>query len=322
MSKHNIPKPQSYIIKKSEIIKKLKEIDNNNESKKRILKLEVAIRNWIASHIAALPEKSSTLRKFNTNPFVLMFYTKQRGYSTIAELEKDILPAKLFSSMETSSGRMVQELILPVWDWKNVDSAMHSTGSVIDCIKKDKTVLNMITLKSGPRCLNDEMSKDIATDIVQHAEEWAESEKVDHIRFSYCVIYGTKKISNKKDWHILRNIVETVGQRYVTVSPESRWDCSFNLRNIRVDVNIKIGEEFWNDICGANALVEVCIALIRSCTIPIQEDKVKTAFSISDLGQIISTDFLSSAFNVSILQRSQIEWLFFLMSHYCDQIIN
>ena len=32
------------------------------------------------------------------------------------------------------------------------------------------------------------------------------------------------------------------------------------------------------------------------------------------------TDGVPNEFNVGILQRSQIEWLFFLASHFCDQL--
>jgi len=175
-----------------------------------------------------------------------MFYTRQKGYSHISQIEKDILPAKLFSSMETSAGRMIQDVVLPIYGWEDVPSTMHSAGSVLDGLKLEAGVLKLVTLKSGPRCLNDEMSKDIADDIVGHAEQWAEEAGVDRIDFSYGVLYGTKKQSNKKDWHILRNIVETHGARFIIQAPQGRWDCSFRIRAIRIDVSIRIGIEWWD----------------------------------------------------------------------------
>ena len=38
--------------------------------------------------------------------------------------------------------------------------------------------------------------------------------------FTYGVLYGTKKQSNKKDWHILRNIFEKLPADEITLSPE------------------------------------------------------------------------------------------------------
>jgi hypothetical protein len=320
---YNIPKPSAVIIGKKEVLNTLSFIDGNRAATRRVLSLENELRLWIESHIASLPGNTSELRKFNTNPYVLMFYAKQRNYSTIAQLEKDILPAKLFSSMETSAGRMVQEKILPIWGWENVSSAMHSEGSVLDCKKRTSNILNVLTLKSGPRCLNDEMSKDIADDVVAHCEQWADAEGVDHVHFTYSVVYGTPKQSNKKDWHVLRNIVETVGTRYIIEEPDNKWNCSFRLRNKRVDVDVKIGASFWEYIGSSSTLVEVIIALIRAClgTERIDTRERQPSYSISDLEEIISTNCIPQEFNISILQRSQIEWVFFLLSHYCDSIV-
>jgi len=171
--------------------------------------METDFRRRISNHVAALPAESASFSKFNTNPFVVLFYAKQKGYSHIIEVEADILPAKLFSSMETSAGRMVQDIVLPIYGWESVPSAMQTAGSVLDGKRSEAELLRLATIKSGPRCLNDEMSKDLPDDVVAHAEQWAEEADVDHIDFSYGVLYGTKKQSNKKDWHILRNIVDT-----------------------------------------------------------------------------------------------------------------
>jgi hypothetical protein len=249
-----------------------------------------------------------------------MFYAKRRGYHFVSQIEQDILPAKLFSSMETSAGRMVQSVVLPVYGWKSVESTMHSSRSVLDGLKKDGKILRVATLKSGPRCLNDEMSKDIADDIVAHAEEWANEAGVDHVEFSYAVLYGTPKQSNKKDWHILRNIVETVGTRFVTQLPNNAWSCSFRVRSIKVDVSVRLGIEWWQHLGGESALVEILTALIRSCVSPTTTVQKNVQYVISDLADIVSTQKVPRDYNVGLLQRSQIEWLFFLARHYCDEL--
>ncbi len=283
-----------------------------------MLALESDFRKRISTHVAALPADSSRFSKFNTSPFVLMFYAKQKGYHFVSEIEQDILPAKLFSSMETSAGRMVQSVVLPVYGWKDVESTMHSSRSVLDGLKKDGKILRVATLKSGPRCLNDEMSKDIADDIVSHAEEWANDAGVDHVEFSYGVLYGTQKQSNKKDWHILRNIVETVGTRFMTQLPDNIWSCSFRVRSIKVDVSIRLGVEWWQHLGGEHTLIEMLTALIRACVSPTTSVQKNVQYVISDLADIVSTQKVSSDYNVGLLQRSQIEWLFFLARHYCD----
>ncbi len=316
----DLPKSDPQVLSKRTLLLELQAIDSCDEARARVLRLEIEFRRRITDHAAVLPAKSACLRKFNTSPFVLMFYAKQKGYAYVSEIEKDILPAKLFSSMETSAGRMIQDVVLPVYGWQCVESTMHSARSAIDGRRCEPGVVKLATLKSGPRCLNDEMSKDIADDIVAHAEEWATEAGVDHVDFTYGVLYGTKKQSNKKDWHILRSIVETVGTKYVYDHPRNSWDCSFRVRNVRVDVAVRIGTDWWTYLGGVHTLMETMCALLRACVTPANAPETDVTYTISDLGDVVSIDTVPSEYNVSLLQRSQIQWLFFLARHYCDEL--
>lgn len=316
----DLPRPGETVLLKGELLAELQSIDNSGESRARVLAMETAFRQRISGHVASLPTGSACFGKFNTSPFVLMFYAKQKGYSYVSEIEEDILPAKRFSSMETSAGRMVEDVVLPIYGWESVQSTMHSASSVLDGRKCEPTIVRLATLKSGPRCLNDEMSKDVADDIVGHAEQWAEEAGVDHVDFTYGVLYGTKRQSNKKDWHILRNIVETRGTRFVIQHPRQRWDCSFRIRGFRIDVAVRIGREWWTHLGGPHTLTEIMCALVRACVTPASTPEQGVNYTISDLGYIVSTDSVPDDYNVSLLQRSQIQWLFFLARHYCDKI--
>ena len=278
----DLPRPTKKILTKPDLLNLLRQLDDNNVSRDRILLLETAFRKRIDNHVAALPENTSKFSEFNTSPFVLMFYCKQKQYKHVFQIEQDILPAKIFSSMETSAGRMVQSIVLPMYGWESVETTtMHSPGSVIDGRKIEENLLKLATIKSGPRCLNDEMSKDIASDIVEHAEQWAMEAGVDHIDFTYGVLYGTQVQSNKKDWHILRNIVEAVGTRFVIEQPRNRWICSFKIRNIRIDVSVRIGADLFTYIGDELTLMELLCSLIRACVIPAASLKKEPSYLIS-----------------------------------------
>jgi hypothetical protein len=282
--------------------------------------METAFRARIATLLAALPRDTGNFDTFNTNPFVLMFYTTQRGYHFVSQIERDIVPAKVISSMETSAGRMVQEVVVPTYGWEIVNSPMHSPTSVIDARRASADLLEVATLKSGPRCLNDEMSKGIAGDIVSYAQRWAADAGVDHVEFTYVAIYGTPRRSNKKDWHVLRNVMEAVQPRYRLEQPALRWSCAFTSRAVRIDVRVRHGQDWWQHLGGEHALLEILVALVRACVTPAQRTEGPTRYLIGDLGEIVRTDGVPNEFNVGILQRSQIEWLFFLASHFCDQL--
>ena len=283
--------------------------------------METDFRDRITSHVESLPTQDAKFARFNTSPFVLMFYALQNGFTRISEVESAILPAKVFSSMETSAGRMVEAVVLPRYGWEIVPSEMHSVNSAIDGKKMTGDELCLATLKSGPRCLNDEMSENFADVILSNCTAWAQEAGVNKIDFTYGVLYGTKKQSNKKDWHILRNIAEKLPGG-MKETPANKWQCSFEKDNVQVRVTIRIGVELWGYIAGHDlAFLEICTALIRSCIKPVNTKRGKHQYAIIDLEDIVSIAEIPDAFNIKILQRSQFEWLFFLARHFCDEIV-
>ncbi len=220
MARHEgLPRAARLILSKRALLKALVAVDGDRGSSDRVLKMETDFRERIAAHLESLPTSEAEFAKFNTNPFVVMFHAFMKEYRSISQIEADILPAKLFSSMETSAGRMVETVVLPVYSWQAVASAMHTTNSVIDGKKKAGRTLCLATLKSGPRCLNDEMSENIAESVVANSTTWASEAKLKRIDFTYGVLYGTKMQSNKKDWHILRKIAERIPVGDLKVHP-------------------------------------------------------------------------------------------------------
>ncbi len=95
-------------------MKQLSAVDVDKASTKRVLAMEVDFRKRMKQHVESLPSSFAVFSKFNTNPFVLMIHSLNKGYRHIGEIEDDILPAKVFSSMETSAGRMVESVVLPI----------------------------------------------------------------------------------------------------------------------------------------------------------------------------------------------------------------
>lgn len=323
MPRHEgMPRPVSFDLSKSALLEALAAVDKDKDATARVLKLESDFREKIRTHVEALPTSEAQFSKFNTNPFVLMIHSFKKKYRHISQIEADILPAKVFSSMETSAGRMVETVVLPVYAWEVVPSAMHSVNSVLDGKKKSGNTLCLATLKSGPRCLNDEMSEYIADAIITNSTAWATEAKVKKIDFTYGVLYGTKRQSNKKDWHILRNIAEKLPAKSIKVSPDHGWTCEYKKDGVAVTVTIRIGMELWNYITGKQlGFMEMCVALIRACVSPSDTQPNDHRFSIVDLEDIISLEQVSKDFNVSILQRSQLEWLFFFARHFCDELV-
>src|SRR5690606_5839569 len=117
------------------------------------------------------------------------------------------------------------------------------------------------------RCLNDEMAKDIGRDVVAHASAWAANHCASRVEFTYGVLYGTKRQSNKKDWHVLRNIAEAArqGGGQITQSHAKTWQVQYCMEDLRVSATVRVRLEWWSHLGGRDAWLEVCTALIRAC---------------------------------------------------------
>lgn len=101
-------------------------------------------------------------------------------------------------------------------------------------------------MKSGPRCLNDEMSENFADAILANCVAWAKDCGKRSLDFTYGVLYRTKKQSNKKDWHIPRKIARKLPSG-MQESPTGRWHCQFKKDEISVTVTVRVGIDLWND---------------------------------------------------------------------------
>ncbi len=284
--------------------------------------METGFRGKIETHLLGLPTAEARFQKFNTSPFVLMFYSKKRGYARVSEIEGDVIPAKVFSSMETSAGRMVEEVVLPVYGWEVVPSQMHSVESLLDGRKRGARDFLGVTLKSGPRCLNDEMAQNIGRDVATHVAAWAATYGAQKVDFTYGVLYGTKRLSNKKDWHILRSIAEALPRTAnVHRSHRGAWSIGYERDGLEVSATVRIGIDWWDYLGGNTAWLELCIALIRACVAAAPPRSAAPRYAISDLAEILDTSGLPKGFNVALLQESQIEWLLFLARHFCDGFV-
>jgi len=318
----NLPGATPVAYSKAKILQSLDALDGDRGAHQRIFLMERQFQGKIRAHIDTLPAASANFKSFNTSPFVLMFYAQSKNYTRISEIVGDILPAKRFSSMETSAGRMMEEVALPVYGWEIVPSGMHTPNSALDGRRVEGGVLKVVTLKSGPRCLNDEMSENFADNIFAHGSTWIQDSGAKVLDFTYGVLYGTKKQSNKKDWHILSKLAAKLGPNNVTESPHGQWSMKFKMGMAASSATVRVGDEWWDFLGGQSCLLEVCCALIRACVRAGASDGAATNYEISDLRDIVSLPAGLAGANFAILQNSQIPWLLFLLRHFCDELID
>lgn len=291
-------------LSKADIFTSLRRVDSDPGARARVLDMEVRFRRQVDAYVTAKARKGKPM----TNPFVLMMHSRRMGYRHVAEVVRDIPAGAGFASMETEAGKMVERVTFEVFGWRIVESAMHSDDTVVDAWTVEGDTLKCATLKSGPRCLNDAMSKDIGSDVAKNIIGWATKNDVRAVDFSYAVIYGTPLRSNKKDWHVLRNIAEALpAGSEVSTSYKKAWAFGYSQNGVRITAAVRLGLDWWDYLGGPDTWIEVSAAFIRACIQPATENVQNPCPAPAD-------------FNVALLQRSQLEWLVLAAGHYCDAL--
>lgn len=315
-----LPRPSKEQWSKKDILRDLTVIDTSQESRARVLAMETQFRTGIESAVRNLPATSAPFPRFRTSPFVLVMQALRNSYSLVSQIEKDIIPAKLFSSMETSIGRQLEVVTLPQYGWECVDSEMVSPNSMLDGRWIGGDEVRLATLKSGPNCLNDEMSENFADGIIAHAKAWAREREVDELEFTYGALYGTPRTSNKKDWHILRHLVDKLGAEKFSTLPNRSYSAKFEIDGLRVTADVKVGRQWWAHLGGPYALLEVLTSLTRACTGISAAEIPGDQFELPDLRRIVAG--VPDDYNVSLLQGSQLQWIFMLATHFADSLVD
>lgn len=324
MAHFGLPRVEPRLVSKSALLELVTRVDQDPTSTARVLRMENGFRDRIQTMLSALPGVGGHFAAFNTNPFVLLSYASQGNYSRVSEIERDLVPAKIFSSMETATGKMIEDVVLPIFGWETVPSKMHTPNSALDGRLVEPDLCHLVSLKSGPRVLNDDISENIADAVIANSSEWAAESGRRSLYFTYGVLYGTPKQSNMKDWHILRNLADKLAETDGTIVqyPWGCWTMNFSLGDIDIEASVKIGTDWWAYLGGETCALEIWLALIRSCIQPGESDPAGHGYRTSDLGSIVSAEGVPDEFNPAIIQRSQVPWLFLIAAHFCDQIVD
>lgn len=85
---------------------------------------------------------------------------------------------------------------------------------------------------------------------------------------------------------------------------------------------VRIGLDWWRHLGGELCFIEVLTALIRACVNVGTADSNTYNYTISDLSNIVTTYRVREDYNVSLLQRSQLPWLFLMARHFCDELVD
>lgn len=288
----------------------------------RIAQLQAALE----ARMRQINARTPAIDGKSTNPFVLAAYAELFDVQHLRQVDDIVAAAKVFSSIETAAGRVVEDVIPPFYGWAQIDSPGHTILSEIDSARVVDDTVELVALKSGPMCINDSMVSQIANAISTHWVGWSDHWNVDKVRYIVGMNYSTAKNSNKKDWHIVRLAEEKAIAAGLSVSssctrPDGRRPIASSFfegtkdgKSLRVET--LQGRELWAHIADADdAFLQVCWAMAKCLNA--QAVPVGTNFSTHEMHEIV--DF-ASRLDVPDVPESEKQWLVLFARHFVDEL--
>lgn len=288
----------------------------------RVAQLEAALE----ARIGKINARSPAIDGKSTNPFVLAAYAHLFDVQHLKQVDDIVAAAKVFSSIETAAGRVVEDVIPPFYGWQQIDSPGHTLLSEIDSARVADDTIEMVALKSGPMCINDSMVSQIANAVAGHWVEWSENWEVDKARYIVGMNYSTARSSNKKDWHIVRLAQERVVEQGAVVtssctSPQGNrplahpfFEAEMNGKTLRVET--MQGRALWAHIGGSDeTFLEICWALARcmeTLAVPLGSE-----FTTGEMAEIVEFAGSLDAPGVSDAEK---QWLVLFARHFVDEL--
>jgi hypothetical protein len=275
-----------------------------------------ALAQFVATYILANLPKAISRRKglagYRTSPYVLLTSANVMRLTDPRAFAKFLFDSKLYAGLETSFGKSIEAAFVghyPIGGseaerWGDPaeklaefaalkaskltreEKARRRTSSAWREIDKSVVVGRrryLITIKSGPNCINDTQVTGMVAAIRDHSATWLEATKktypgVTGLDVVIGLTYGTDLTTNNKENQILAKL-QDFGFREEgrTHRPGVLVNASGDLRVYRC-----IGQDFWSFIgspqqpsTASFVFMEVLLALAKALTTAMTKSKAK-----------------------------------------------
>jgi len=243
--------------------------------KARVEALAATLTRYIAENLPNAIERRDGLGDYRTNPYVLMTSATVMNLEEPLAFASFLFNSKLYAGLETSFGKSIEAAFMGAYPlnskthakWTDApekltefktyaglsreEKALRRTSSVwreIDksCVVGDRRFL--ISIKSGPNCINDTQVQAMTRAIADHHHTWLAASKatyprVKHLDIAIGITYGTDRTTNNKENQILAKLV---GHGFEENDPVAAPGVLVDTRTRTVKVYRRVGQDFWS----------------------------------------------------------------------------
>jgi len=306
---YKILKSQQHVYVPDEIVKLFSQIDE-----KRLEFLATSLAQYISANLPLAINRRDGLADYRTNPYVLMTCANVMKLSKPEEFAKFLFDTKFYMGLETSFGKSMEAACVNPYPIKtkekwidppekvaegaalggltNEEKALQRTSSKWREIDKSVVIDSrryLISIKSGPNCINDTQVQAMTAAIVAHHKEWMDQSKRTYPRVRELdviigITYGTDRTSNNKENQIL---VKLMGQGFIEEDRQEKPGVLIDQETRSTRVYRRIGKEFWSFIgdpgeSGSAGFVflEILLALAKGLSKGLGEATLETRINL------------------------------------------
>ena len=274
-------------------------------SEDRVEMLTRAFSEYISKNLPRAVEKRRGLSDYRINPYVLMASSSVMRLNQPDDFASFLFNSKLYMALETSFGKSIESIVSapypidattpwvdpPEKEEESVSlaglSGEEKAGRRLDSVWReiDKSVVvgdrrYLVSIKSGPRTINDTQVQAMTQAILSYRKRWLEMTRhsnpnVQGLDVVLGLTYGTPKTTNNKENQVLAKLLEN-GFVIDQQAQDSGVLIDTEVPGIRV--YRVIGQEFWafvgnpEDRLAAPAVfLEVLLGLARALAIGFEE---------------------------------------------------
>lgn len=327
----------------------------------RVSKLAAALSRYIVTNLPQAIDRRKAVADYRTNPYVLMTSASVMKLGDPVKFANFLFNNKLYMGLETSFGKSIEKAFVSQYPlnrnrvtlWEDPPEklfeflelnglnreqrARRRTESVWREIDKSCVVGTrryMITIKSGPNCINDSQVQAMTRAIMDNHKLWLAQTKatypnVDSIDVVIGITYGTDRTTNNKENQILIKLLE---YGFVEEDRVNAPGVLIDAATRTLRVYRRIGKDFWsfigNPASQAEAdfvFLEILLALAKALSTGMVEADLETR--INAKLQLLSSALAGIVFSRKSLpdwvredlSEDQIFWFATAMTAFFDE---
>ena len=256
----------------------------------RINKIAGEWSKYLKGNVRDAIENKDEIDDYRLNPYAATTIAGILDLDSTEDISEFIFGSKLYMSLETAFGKSVENVVMPIYpvesgvQWEEHPEKIEEmedeergedlVWQKVDkyCVVEDTAYL--MTVKSGPRTINETVADGMKSDISDHSQTWLEGTQKHHpnvsnMEFIIGLTYGTDESTNTKDLRVLYKLVEEENFDEVDRDTHPGVIRPPDSENIRV--HNKVGIDFWsyvgnpsNPSDSEHTFLEVLLGLVKA----------------------------------------------------------